>query len=115
MRKAMGETYSDAGILKRTGKGLVMDIAGAEFFLPEEELRALMRNQMADVVNHQGEEEGLSWLSPLISSKKVDMTTLISRHIYVVNYQRFNRVVHQGQDHTVIKEYHPLDPAVIKK
>jgi hypothetical protein len=115
MRKAMGETYSNAGILKRTGKGLVMDIAGAEFFVLEEDLRALMHNQMADVVNHQGEEEGLSWLSPLISTKKVDMTTLINRHIYIVNYPGFNRVMHQDQHHTVIKEYHPLEPAVTRK
>ncbi|WAC04659.1 MAG: hypothetical protein OS112_09380 [Methanoregula sp.] len=109
MRKAMGETYSNAGILKKTGNGLVMDIAGAEFFVLKEDLSALMRNQMADVVNHEGEEEGLSWLSPLISSRKRDMTALIDHHIYIVNYQEFHRVVQRDQRQTVIKEYHPQE------
>jgi len=115
MRKAMGETYSNAGILKRTGNGLVMDIAGAEFFIFNEDLRALVRNQMADIVNHEGEEEGLGWLSPLISARKRDMTALIDRRIYIVNYQSFNRVMQRDQRHTVIKEYHPQEPAGFRK
>jgi hypothetical protein len=115
MRKAMGETYSNAGILKRTGNGLVMDIAGAEFFVLKEELHSLMRNQMADVVNCDGEEEGLSWLSPLISARKRDMTALIDRHIYSVNYQDFFRVMQRDQRHTVIREYHPQEPAGVRK
>lgn len=114
MRKAMGETYSNAGILKRTGNGLVMDIAGAEFFVLKEDLRALVRNQMADVVNGEGEEEGLSWLSPLISPRKRDMTAIIDRHIYIVNYLNFHRVIHRDQNRTVIKEYHPQETAGVR-
>jgi len=112
MRKAMGETYSNAGILKRAGRGLVMDIAGAEFFLLEEDIRALMSNQMADVVNHVGEAEGFSWLSPLIAPKKRDMTSLIDRHIYIVNFRDFDRVRNSERHYTVIKEYRRPEPAM---
>ncbi len=108
----MGETYSNAGFLKRSGRGLVMDIAGAEFFLVEEDLCALMSNQMADVVNHVGEAEGLAWLSPLVAPKKLDMTTVIARHIYVVTYRGFGRVIGGDQRHAVIKEYHTVGPAI---
>jgi hypothetical protein len=110
MRKPMGKTCENAGILKRAGKGLVMDIAGAEFFLVEDDLCALMSNQMADVVNHVGEMQGLSWLSPLISAKKIDMTSLIDRHVYTVNYRDFDRVLRGNQRQTMIKEYHPQSP-----
>jgi hypothetical protein len=110
MRKAIGETYSNAGILKRAGRGLAMDIAGAEFFLVEEDLHVLMSNQMADIVNPVGELEGLSWLSPLIAPKKRDMTTLIDRHIYIVDYRDFDRVIHGYRQQTTIKEYHPKGP-----
>jgi hypothetical protein len=107
MRKAMGETYSNAGILKRAGRGLVMDIAGAEFFLVQEDLRALMSNQMADIVNGIGDAQGVSWLSPLITAKKKDMTSLIDRRIYIVDYRGFSRVMHGDRNHSVIREYHP--------
>jgi len=110
MRNAIGKTSSNAGILKRAGKGLVMDIAGAEFFLVEDDLRALMSNQMADVVNHVGEIEGLSWLSPLITAKKTDMTSLIDRHVYTVDYRDFDRVIRGNRRQTMIKEYHPQVP-----
>ena len=112
MRKAMGETYSHAGILKRAGRGLVLDIAGAEFFLLEEDLRELMSNRMADIVNHRGDMQGLSWLSPLIAPKKNDMTSLIDRHIYVVDYRGFDRVVSGDRQYTVIKEYRPYGPVM---
>jgi hypothetical protein len=112
MRKAMGETYANAGILKRAGRGLVMDIAGAEFFLIEEDLRALMSNQMADVVNHVGEMQGLSWLSPLTAPKKNGMTSLVDRRIYTVDYRGFDRVVSGDRQYTVIKEYRPHGPAM---
>jgi len=101
----MNETYSNAGILKKAGKGLMMDIAGAEFFLIEEDLRALMSNQMADVVNQIGEAEGLAWLSPIVAPKKIDLTSVIHRRIYVVSYGGFSRVINGRQRHTVIKEY----------
>jgi len=106
----MGTTCSHAGMLKRAGKGLVMDIAGAEFFLVEDDLRALMSNQMSDVVNHVDETEGLSWLSPLKTAKKTDMTSLIDRHVYTVDYRDFDRVIRGNRRQTMIKEYHPQLP-----
>jgi len=106
----MSKTCSNAGILKRAGKGLVIDIAGAEFFLVEDDLRALMSNQMADVVNHVGETEGLSWLSPLITAKKIGMTSLIDRRVYTVDYRNFDRVIRGDRRQTMIKEYHLQRP-----
>jgi hypothetical protein len=113
MRKAMGETYSNAGILKKAGRGLVMDIAGADFFVLEEDLSALMSNQMADVVNCLGEAEGLTWLSPLATPKKMDMTTAIDHHIYIVSYGGFGHVVKGIRKQAVIKEFHPMKPTVV--
>jgi len=109
----MDETYSNAGILKRAGRGLVMDIAGTEFFLLQEDLSALMSNQMADVVNHIGETEGVAWLSPLIALKKMDLTTAIDHHIYIVSYGGFGHVIRGIRRQVVIKEYHPIKPAVV--
>jgi hypothetical protein len=111
MRKAMGETYSNAGFLKKAGRGLVMDIAGAEFFMLEEDLSALMSNQMADVVNYLGEAEGLAWLSPLVAPKKMEMSAAIHHHIYIVSYGGFGQVIRGIRKQAVIKEYHPLKPA----
>ncbi|MCX6682721.1 MAG: hypothetical protein NTY71_07040 [Methanoregula sp.] len=113
MRKAMDETCSNAGILKRAGRGLVIDIAGAEFFILEEDLIALMSNQMADVVNYDGEAEGLAWLSPLVAPKKMDLTAAIDHHIYIVSYGGFGHVVRGIRKQVVIKEYHPMKPAVV--
>lgn len=103
----MDETYTRAGILKKAGSGLVMDIAGAEFFVIPDDLCALMNNQAADIVNHLGEAEGMAWLSPLVSVKKVDMTSMISRHIYIVPYRGLNRVMLGEQQQTRVQEYHP--------
>ncbi len=102
----MGETYTKAGILKKAGRGLLLDIAGAEFFVIYEDLGALMNNQVADVVNHVGEAEGVAWLSPLVSTKKVDMTSLIARRIYSVPYRGFSRVVSGDRQQARVKEYH---------
>jgi hypothetical protein len=111
MGKAMGETYSNAGILKKAGRGLVLNIAGAEFFLVEEDLNALMGNQMADVVNCVGEEQGLAWLSPLLSDRKMDLTTVIDCHIYSITYRGFWRVAGGDQRYAVIREFRPCRPA----
>jgi hypothetical protein len=110
MSKGMGKICSHAGFLKRAGKGLVMDIAGAEFFLVEGDVHALMSNQIADVVNPAGETEGLSWLSPLITVKKSDMMSLIDHNVYTVEYRDFDRVVRGDRQQTMIWEYHPRRP-----
>jgi hypothetical protein len=110
MGMAMDETYTRAGILKKAGSGLVMDIAGEEFFLIPDDLRALLDNRMAEIVNHRGECEGLAWLSPLVSVKKVDMTGMISRHIYVVPYRGFRRVMRGERQQTPVQEYRPHGP-----
>lgn len=110
MGKAMGETYTNAGILKKAGAGLVLDIAGKEFFLVSEDLRSLMSDQTAEVVNHLGEAEGIAWLSPIVANKKLDMTSLIARRIYSVPYRGFGRVINGDQKQTIIKEYHPAGP-----
>jgi hypothetical protein len=106
VKKVIGETYSNAGILKKAGCGLILDIAGDEFFLIEPDLVALRSNQMADIVNHSGDQEGLAWFSPIAAPRKVDLTAIIARHIYVVSCGGFSRVLRGEQRHTVIREFH---------
>jgi hypothetical protein len=106
MAKGMGETYTNAGILKKAGRGIVLDIAGAEFFLIREDLNALMNNQAADLVNYDGDAEGIAWLSPLVSPRKADMTGVIAHRIYSVPYRGFSQVVSGDRQYTQVREYH---------
>jgi len=107
MGKAASETYTNAGILKKAGNGLMMDLAGAEFFLMREDLSALQNNQAADIVNHLGDVEGVAWLSPVAALAKTDMTSIIACHIYVIPYQRFCRVLSGHQRRAMVREFHP--------
>ena len=107
MGKAVSETYTNAGFLKKAGTGLVMDLAGAEFFLYRGELDALNENRKADIVNVRGEPEGLAYLSPVAAQTKSELTGIISRRIYVVPYRRFCRVVAGSRRLARIMEYHP--------
>jgi hypothetical protein len=112
MGKAASETYTNAGILKKAGNGLMMDLAGAEFFLMHEDLSALQNNQAADIVNYLGEAEGVAWLSPVAARTKTDMTGIIASHIYVIPYQRFCRVLGGHQRRALVREYHPAHTPV---
>jgi hypothetical protein len=107
MGKVCSETYTNAGILKKTGTGLVMDIAGAEFFLFHGDLDALTGNRMATIFTSLGEPGGVAYLSPLSGQTKKEMTSVISPHIYSVPYRRFSRVMNGSQKRTILKEYHP--------
>lgn len=108
MGKATAETYTNAGILKKAGSGLVLDIAGAEFFLVREDLNALTHDQAADVVNALGEPEGIAYLSPVACKAKTSMTSIIASHIYVVPYRRFCRVISGYQRRALVQEFHAL-------
>ena len=107
MGKASFETCTNAGFLKKAGTGLVMDIAGAEFFISCNELDALINNRAAGIVNRLGSPEGIAYLSPLTAREKTEVTGIISRHIYIIHYRRLCHVLAGKEHRALIREFHP--------
>lgn len=111
MGRASFETCTNAGFLKKAGTGLVMDIAGAEFFISRTELDALINNRAAGIVNRLGSPEGIAYLSPLTAREKKEVTGIISRHIYIIQYRRLCHVLAGKERRAHIREYHPRNGA----
>ena len=107
MSAVIHETYQKAGVLMRTGLGLVMEISGSRYYIPPEEVPALLINEGVEVVNPEGEREGTAWLSPAISEKKQDLTALIRERVFVVRYDEMKRVLLGDRARAPVKEYRP--------
>jgi hypothetical protein len=106
MSETVRPTYTRAGIVKRTGLGLVMEIAGVCYYITPDEVPSLLVDQGAEVVNHIGEPEGTAWLSPAITAKKQELTALIRERIFIVRYDEMKRVLTGDQLVAPVKEYH---------
>jgi hypothetical protein len=85
-----------------------MDISGAQYFITPEDIPPLMVSRMVDVVDQSGEREGSAWLSPILDSRKKDLTALIRQRLYVVGYRDFSRVLDGHTRTAPVKEYHPV-------
>jgi hypothetical protein len=107
MGEAIQPTYTKAGIVRRTGLGLVMEIAGASYYITPDDVPSLLFDKGAEVVNHVGEPEGTAWLSPAITEKKQELTALIRERIFIVRYDEMKRVLLGDQSLAHVKEYHP--------
>lgn len=106
MRQSVSVHYTRAGIARRSGRGLAMEIGGASFFITPEELPALLGNHSAEVVNHLGEKEGTAWLSPLASGPKQDLTALIRENLYVLTVRDLRRIISGSIPRAPVKEFH---------
>jgi hypothetical protein len=85
-----------------------MEISGAQYFITPDDIPALMIHHPVDIVDQRGEREGTAWLSPILDSRKQDLTALISHRLYVVGYRDLSRILN-GYSHTApVKEYHPI-------
>jgi hypothetical protein len=109
--KQMGKTtsvsYTHAGTARRSGRGLFMEISGARYYIIPEDIPALMVCRPVEVVDHSGEREGTAWLSPILDTKKQDLTALIREHLYVVGYRDLHRILGGHAPAAQVREYHP--------
>lgn len=85
-----------------------MDISGARYFIIPEDIPALLVSRMVEVVDQSGEREGTAWLSPILDSRKQDLTALIRRNLYVVGFRDFSRVLDGHARTAPVREYHPV-------
>ena len=106
MSETVRPTYTRAGIVKRTGLVLVMEIAWVCYYITPDEVPSLLVDHGAEVVNHIGEPEGTAWLSPAITAKKQELTALIRERIFIVRYDEMKRVLTGDQLVAPVKEYH---------
>lgn len=107
MPKPTRISYTHAGNARRSGRGLSLEISGSRYFIIPEDIPALLVCRPVDVVDHRGEREGTAWLSPIIGSRKQDLTTLIERHLYVVGYRDLTRILGGYPGTAPVREYHP--------
>jgi hypothetical protein len=107
MKHAAYDLYSRAGTARGSGKGLVMEIAGACYYITPEEMPELMKDQAADVVDLHGEREGKAWLSPIVYPRKQELTALIKERIYLIRYRDLNSILAGTGRHVLIREFHP--------
>ncbi len=107
MRHTVTEQYVRAGIARRSGKGLMIEIAGAGFYITPDEMPALMGDRPAEVVNRAGENEGTAWLSPLVSPRKMELTAMIRKKLYVLAYRDMNRLLSGACRDALVREFIP--------
>ena len=105
MGATLQPVYRKAGIVRRTGLGLVMEIAGASYYITPEDVPSLLFDRGAEVVNQVGDPEGRAWLSPAITEKKQEMTARIRERIFVVRYDEMKRVLLGDQARAPVREY----------
>lgn len=107
MKHAAYDLYTRAGTARGSGKGLVMEIAGACYYITPEEMPELMKDQAADVVDLHGEREGTAWLSPIIYPRKQELTALIKEKVYLIPYRDLSSILTGNGHRVVIREFHP--------
>jgi hypothetical protein len=107
MVKVVSVSYTRAGTARRSGRGLSMEISDARYFITPEDIPALMFHHSVEIVDQRGEREGTAWLSPILDSKKQDLTALISHRLYVVGYRDLSRILNGHSQTAPVKEYHP--------
>ena len=97
--------YRDAGMVRTSGRGLALCMAGVSYYLRPEDVRDLLNVHPCDIVDPAGEKEGVAWLSPLIQQKKREMTLLIGNRIYSVDISHLTRLMAKKQGAVKIREY----------
>jgi hypothetical protein len=83
-----------------------MEISGARYYIVPEDIPALLVCRSVDVIDQAGEREGTAWLSPILDTKKQDLTAIIRQSVYVVGYRDFNRILDGHSPAVPVREYH---------
>lgn len=107
MVKVASVSYIRAGTARRSGRGLLMEISGAQYFITPDDIPALMFHRSVDIVDQGGEREGTAWLSPILDTRKRDLTALIREHLYIIGYRDLSRILNGYSQTAPVKEYHP--------
>jgi hypothetical protein len=108
MAKVVSVAYTRAGTARRSGRGLSMEISGAQYFITPDDIPALMYHHPVAIVDQGGEREGTAWLSPILDHRKRDLTALIQQRLYVVGYRDLSRILDGHTQATPVMEYHPV-------
>ena len=105
MIRTKPDFYRDAGMVRTSGRGLALSLAGASYFIMPEDVHELLQEHPGDIVDAVGEKEGVAWLSPLTQQKKREMTLLIRNRIYSVDISHLVRLLAEKQRSAKIREY----------
>ena len=105
MKQNLSASYRKAGIVKRHGNGIILELPEGRYYLTPEDTGLLKGDKPVTVIDGAGEIWGCAWLSPIREGKKTDIITTIRDRIYVVNLQEFLRLL-AGRVHiAVLSEY----------
>ncbi len=106
MKENLCSSYSKAGIVKRSGTGIILELADDRYYLTPEDIPLLQGNKPVSIIDGAGEIWGCAWLSPIREHKKKDIIATIRDRIYVISLVETMRLL-TGRVHTIpISEYH---------
>jgi len=106
MRQTPVSVFTRAGIARRSGRGGSFALAERTFYLPPEEGGGLFSDRNAAIINDEGEEEGMAWLSPVMANKKHDLTALIQDRLFLVSFRDLQALFSGDRDGIIVREYH---------
>ncbi|HTY14147.1 MAG TPA: hypothetical protein VMC42_00385 [Methanoregulaceae archaeon] len=108
MKQNLRSSYHRAGIVKRHGSGVILELPEGCYYLTPEDILLLHNDKPVSVIDGAGEIWGCAWLSPIQDRKKKDIVATIRDRIYVVNLPEMVRLL-TGKVHTVaLSEYHRI-------
>ncbi|HVP93718.1 MAG TPA: hypothetical protein VMS89_00930 [Methanoregulaceae archaeon] len=106
MKGSLCASYRKAGVVKRCGNGIILELPDGCYYLTPEDTLLLHGNTSASIVDCSGEIWGCAWLSPIRDGKKKDIVATIKDRIYVVSLTETMKLL-AGRVHTVpLTEYH---------
>jgi hypothetical protein len=98
MKQHISDSYTKAGIMKKSGESIVLEIGDNRYYLMRSDYILLSSGQSAGLVNEAGEEEGCAWLSPIREERKKDLISNLHGRIYIVSWREVQRILN-GQVH----------------
>ncbi len=105
MKQRISDSYTKAGIMKKSGESIVLEIGVTRYYLMRSDYVVLASGQSAGIVSEAGEEEGCAWLSPIREERKKDLVSILHGRIYIVSWREVQRILN-GQVHLAkILEY----------
>lgn len=105
MRQAPVSVFTRAGTARRSGKGMSLSLGDRIFYVPPEELGGLFSDRNAMILNDEGEQEGIAWLSPVLARKKQDLTALIHDRLFVVSCRDLHALLSGDREGIIVREY----------
>jgi hypothetical protein len=106
MKADLCSSYRKAGIVKRSGNGIALELPEGCYYLTPEDILLLHGDKSVSIIDGTGEVWGCAWLSPIREGKKKDIVVTIRDRIYVINLTETQRLL-VGTVHLVsLSEYH---------